>query len=125
MNGKERFASVVLLVTLAIGILTDVLDREGVDETILEDPGAERFPLCGQVHDDFRRLDINSATPEQLVILPGIGPKRANAIADWRKKNGKFSTLEDLLRVRGIGEKTLEHLRQYVRVDKGAAVENE
>ena len=125
MNGKERFASVVLLVTLAIGILTDVLDREGVDEFIPEDPDAEGFPLRGQVRDAFRKLDINSATPEQLVILPGIGPKRADAITDWRKKNGEFSALEDLLRVKGIGEKTLERLRPYIRVDKGAAAKNE
>lgn len=57
-----------------------------------------------------RRLDINTATREQLDALPGIGPVRAAAILAWREEHGPFRFPEELLEVPGIGEKTLENL---------------
>jgi len=61
-------------------------------------------------------VDINTATADQLAEdLPGIGPVRAEAIVRWREANGPFRRLEDLEKVRGIGEKTVEAIRPYVR----------
>lgn len=61
-------------------------------------------------------LDLNRATAEQLDALPGVGPATAQAILQWRSKNGRFRTVDDLLEVRGIGEAKLEQLRELVRV---------
>jgi competence protein ComEA len=61
-------------------------------------------------------LDLNTATEQQLEDLPGIGPVTAAAIVGWRTENGPFHSVEDLLDVTGIGEKTLEQLRDHVRV---------
>jgi len=62
------------------------------------------------------RVDLNRATAGQLSALPGIGEKKAQAIIDYRSKNGHFSTVEDLLQVKGIGEKLLEKIKPRVMV---------
>ncbi|MFO0787403.1 MAG: helix-hairpin-helix domain-containing protein [Phycisphaerales bacterium] len=59
------------------------------------------------------KVDINSAPPEELEKLPGIGPALAARIVEDRAKNGKFSRLEDLDRVKGIGPKLLERIRPF------------
>ncbi len=61
-------------------------------------------------------LNLNSATLEQLDALPGVGPVTARAILEWREENGPFAAVDDLLDVSGIGEKTLEDLRDLVAV---------
>jgi competence protein ComEA len=61
-------------------------------------------------------LDINTATAEQLQLLPGIGPSRAAAIVEDRATKGPFRTVEDLARVSGIGPVTVEGVRPYVRI---------
>ncbi len=59
-------------------------------------------------------VPINTATAEELDILPGIGPKTAQAIIDDRDSRGKFAAVEDLLRVPGIGPKKLAALRPHI-----------
>lgn len=61
-----------------------------------------------------RALDLDRATPLSLEVLPGIGPSRARAIADARR-TAPFRSVEDLLRVRGIGPHTVAGLRGFVR----------
>lgn len=57
------------------------------------------------------RVNLNSATEEELQRLPGVGPSTAAKIVEDRAKNGPFASVEDLMRVPGIGEKKLERLR--------------
>jgi competence protein ComEA len=59
---------------------------------------------------------INSATAEELDALPGIGPRMARAIVEFREKYGNFSTPEDLLRVPGIGARKLAALKPRITV---------
>jgi len=61
-----------------------------------------------------QKININTATAEQLTSLKGIGPKKAQAIIEFRKKNGKFKKLEDLMLVKGIGKKTFEKIKPYL-----------
>ena len=61
-------------------------------------------------------LDLNRATAEELVELPGIGPVLAERIVAFREEHGPFRSVEDLLQVSGIGEATLEALRPYITV---------
>jgi len=61
-------------------------------------------------------LDINRATAEQLTSLPGIGPAKAQAIVAEREEGGLFLSKEDLLRVKGIGQKILDRLKENVVV---------
>ena len=61
-------------------------------------------------------VDLNSATQEALDALPGIGPVLAQRILDWRTANGRFSSVDELGEVSGIGEATLADLRPVVTV---------
>lgn len=61
-------------------------------------------------------VNINSAGAEQLQALPGIGPKLAEAIVQWREAHGAFSAIDDLLDVPGIGSGKLEQLREFATV---------
>jgi len=64
------------------------------------------------------RINVNTAPSSELVVLPGIGPKKAEAIVLYREANGPFATVDDLIQVKGIGPKTLEKLRPLVTVGK-------
>ena len=59
-------------------------------------------------------VNINSATAEQLDTLPGVGPSTAQAIIDDRTQNGPFSSIDDLMRVSGIGEKKFAKLKSGI-----------
>ena len=60
------------------------------------------------------RISLGTATLEQLDTLPGIGPVTAQAILDHRTEHGPFTSVDDLLDVKGIGEKTLSDIRDQV-----------
>lgn len=61
-------------------------------------------------------VNLNTATMEQLDTLPGVGPVTAQSILDWRAEHGRFSAVDELLEVKGIGEATLADLRDRVTV---------
>jgi len=63
-------------------------------------------------------VDINSASADELATIPGIGQALASRIVEMRDKEGPFRKIEDLLKVKGIGEKSFEKLRPYVRIGK-------
>ena len=65
-------------------------------------------------------ININTADADTLTSLPGIGPKKAQAIIDHRQKSGAFATVDQLTDVRGIGAKTLAKLRPLITVGEPA-----
>lgn len=67
---------------------------------------------------DAKPVDINTASATELESVPGIGKSLAQRILTFREKNGAFGSVDDLLKVQGIGEKSLEHLRPYLVVSK-------
>ena len=60
-------------------------------------------------------VDLNLANEEELRRLPGIGPVRARAIVDLRRRLGRFKTVDDLARLKGFGRATLRRLRPITR----------
>lgn len=77
--------------------------------------GTPAAPPAGP-HRPAGPLDLNTATVEQLDALPGVGPVMAAAIIAWRRANGKFTNVDQLAEVDGIGPARLERLRRLVRV---------
>lgn len=71
----------------------------------------------------FAQININTATKEQLDGLKGIGPTKAQAIIDYRTKNGPFKTVDDLEKVNGIGPATMKDIRAQVSVTGSGAPE--
>ena len=61
-------------------------------------------------------ININTATKDELVALPGIGPAKAQAIVDYRKAHGPFKSVEELKDVKGIGAKRFEKLKPDLAV---------
>lgn len=86
------------------------------DQPAAEDP----LPTADSSRPDSlmegERINVNTAGYYDLMRLPGIGEKRARAILDWREEHGGFSAPEQLLEIRGIGEKTLEGLLPYIEL---------
>lgn len=78
--------------------------------------GAPGAPAGGDAAGDGGPLDLNTADQAALEELPGVGPVTAEHILAWRKENGQFTTVDELMEVSGIGEKTLATLRPHVRV---------
>ena len=62
------------------------------------------------------KVNINKADSSKLQTVPGIGPATAQKIIEYREKNGRFSSVDELKNVSGIGDKTLENMREYITV---------
>lgn len=78
------------------------------------------FPLLAQQTQAKKapadKVNINTATLEELQKLPRVGPKVAQRIIDFRTKNGNFKKVEELMKVRGIGEKTFAQMKDMLTV---------
>jgi comEA protein len=61
-------------------------------------------------------VNLNTATAEQLATIPGVGPKMAERIVDYRQKNGGFKKVEDLMNVSGVGEKSFLKMKPLITV---------
>lgn len=64
----------------------------------------------------YSAVNVNRANSAQLQTLNGIGPTKADAILKYRKAHGQFRSVDELVNVKGIGPKTLEHMRSQVTV---------
>lgn len=62
------------------------------------------------------KVNINTASSAELDKLPRVGPQVAQRIIDYRKEHGPFKRIEDLMKVKGIGEKTFARLRDLITV---------
>lgn len=65
-------------------------------------------------------VNLNTATAAQIATLPGIGPKAAQRILEHRQKNGGFKKIEELMNVKGIGEKSFLKLKPLITVTEKA-----
>jgi competence protein ComEA len=62
------------------------------------------------------KVNLNTATVEQLTTLPGVGPKLAARIVEYRQKSGSFHSPRELMNVRGIGEKNFQKIEAWLTV---------
>lgn len=90
------------------------IPRAGEAATSADSAGATS--AAGAATGNGQLININVATVEELDELPGVGPSTAQAIVDERTANGSFATIEDLMRVTGIGEKKFDKLKTLICV---------
>ena len=100
----------------AVNLARAVSDGEQLQVPLLGespvDAGGETDAGAGEAGDG--RINLNTAGEAELDALPRIGPAMAQRIIEWRDANGRFTSVEDLLAVPGIGDKMLESLRELV-----------
>jgi comEA protein len=63
------------------------------------------------------KVNLNTATVEQLTTLPGVGPTLAARIVEYRERAGQFGSAEELMNVKGIGEKNFEKIEEWLVVE--------
>lgn len=109
------FSAAVLILRFPFGTPggVDISARPAATEDILTGNDGEQAALellPGE------KLDINTATSQELMKLPGIGEVLSQAIVDYRQKNGAFSCIEDIMKVSGIGQGRFSAIEDYICV---------
>jgi competence protein ComEA len=79
-------------------------------------PATKSTPTASASSAPTAPVNVNSASVDELVRLPGVGPARAQAIVEMRSKLGGFKKLEDLMRVKGIGRATFRKLEPLMKL---------
>ena len=119
-----RIVMMVLLV-LGLGVATQVAMQAAAPVTAHAEQGAPRRGTPAAKASASAPVNLNTATVAQLETLPGIGKSTAERILEYREKSGGFKKVEDLMNVRGIGEKSFLKLKPLVTVAsaKGTSAE--
>ena len=102
-----------------INLAQPLVDGEKIYVPTLEEMDSEQdlpLPVNNTGESGGRGININSAGEQELQSLPGIGEVKAKSIISYRKKNGPFQRVEDLLQVSGIGEKTFESIEESISI---------
>ena len=93
--------------------------------TVLLAIGLMGFVICASVYSaaaaakpsEADKININTAPADELILLRGIGKVNAKKIIEYRDRQGRFKTIEDLMKVPGIGEKTFEKNKDRITVE--------
>ena len=112
-RSEKRLVSVGLLV-IAAAILYETIRVPDIYPT--SQPQTDPVSASSTIVSRYA-VNVNEASAEELAGVRGITEELARRIADERSENGRFSSVDDLLRVPGIGEKTLEQLRPYLTTE--------
>jgi comEA protein len=122
---QEKIALLFLIITFLIGTgiwsyrkylapLPDIQQARNVTVQERSEDSKERDPLEADQDSTIFIVSINHADQQEFEQLPGIGPVIAKRIIDTRTELGKFSSIDNLIQVKGIGRKTLEKLKPYL-----------
>lgn len=112
------------VIELAGGFLEDAETRninladkifDGMQITVYT-VGEETVPVYGENNDGSPMININTASREQLMTLPGIGEAKADSIISYRNENGHFNSIEDIMKISGIKEGAFEKIKSYITV---------
>lgn len=106
---KDKFIKTLIIIFIAITFIISVL----LAINNVRSPTITQSVIIS--NNIEHKLNINNATKEELMLLPGIGEIKANNIIDYRQ-NKKFNTIEELDNVKGIGQETIKILRELVTI---------
>ena len=106
---------------LLIGFLIGTSVWEGIprDSFVISGQRETDLPHLDYEDEDRGKIDVNTASAAELADLPGIGPALSARIVEYREQHGPFAEVDELINVRGIGEKVLEGLRPYATCSGG------
>jgi len=116
---QSTFNQLLLLTGIHLGAQKDFILKNGIKIEI--DSGSDNSVKTAKM-DNVDRLalgmpiNINRATEDDLLLIPGIGEKTAQKILEFRKRIGRFNKIEELAKIKGIKEKKLSKFRKYLFV---------
>ena len=84
--------------------------------SFLEKKGKNEKSISGNTFTQTLKININTASVDDFSKIPGIGSSIASRIVEYRKENGKFSTVEDIKNVSGIGDAKFNNIKNYIYV---------
>lgn len=88
-----------------------------MEQSLVENSETESRTETRVEEESDGKIDLNTASLEELDTLPGIGPVLAQRILDYRAENGGFASVEEILNIQGIGEKTYAKIVDLVKVE--------
>ncbi len=115
MISYKKIAGMTLISTLIFSLCTSSVYAEGKSSTSALSGIAAQAGSLAEGGSLGEMININSATPEVLAAIPGIGPQLGEAIATYRQANGKFTEIKDLLNVEGIDMSLLEEIKPFLK----------
>ncbi|GIU09101.1 competence protein ComEA [Shewanella morhuae] len=121
MKTTNRIPVIMSVMALTLLLTTPVSATETKKaaekmQTQVKSETSEMTATAKKAMPDAAQVNINTASVEQLQTLKGIGAAKAQAIVDYRTKNGKFSTIDDLANVSGVGTKLIEQNRHIIKL---------
>ena len=132
MTPQEKFISKFLLTILVVGLMVGYLRRTWFPETFDISESAEEADEVAKIAQGRRiarlagekiasiitiqKVNLNRALKSELITFPGIGPALAGRIIAYRGGFGRIKTIDDSRNVKGIGDKSLEKIRLYLKL---------
>jgi competence ComEA-like helix-hairpin-helix protein len=109
LTPQEQKTIIFVLALLILGLGLDFLYKNSPRKGLIDYKAIEDSLSV--------KVDINKATLPELIFIPTLNEKLAQAIIDWRTLNGNFKNLEELKNIKGIKDKKLEKLRKYLTIE--------
>lgn len=126
MTSAEKLSALLAAVLIAVCALTGL--RSAPQGIAAEKTAGEQAILTGEDGEESDELlpgdtvNINTASLEELCLIPGIGEATAQKILDWRGEHGNFTSIEEFVdEIDGIGENNIENMRMYLALEDDAS----
>ncbi|MBI1820481.1 MAG: helix-hairpin-helix domain-containing protein [Nitrospirae bacterium] len=105
-----------LLFFLALGTAFGLRGWVSQQEIVPPQPSQDASALSGEGADE-KKVNLNQASLDNLMTLPGIGEKLAKRIKEYQDLNGPFPTIESVMEIKGVGSKNFNKIKPYITVE--------
>ncbi|MFH1245306.1 MAG: helix-hairpin-helix domain-containing protein [Candidatus Omnitrophota bacterium] len=124
LTRPEKIILIFLIFTFIMGLGVNFYKKTRNDIRLSVQPG--RADILQEKHEELvseqkARININSLDIDELIALPGVGKQLADRIVRYHQEYGPFTNKEDLMRVKGMGEKKFEAIKDLIVVEDGLA----
>jgi len=118
LTKSERMVLLFLISSCLIGLSINFIraSQERVDLRVVESELTREEKDFDSLIKEAKKVNINQATIEQFVSLPGIGPSLAERILSFRQNQGPFKSIEEITKVTGIGPKKFEAIKEFLEI---------
>ena len=113
----EIILAAVFLMLIAAVIIVSAVNAERIDTPVVTADVSARTTVKSASPANTPKININTATEEELQKIPGIGPSTASKIVQYRIENGAFSRIYDIVNVAGMGDRKFDSIKDYITVE--------